>query len=249
MIRVELCKWAEHNPRSDYKSMPWFRMNSDFYRSKKLFGVSAGDKWLWVCLLGLAARENKKGVIEGEADWVASELGCSVKDLLRALEVLGSKGLLIATNVARTPDVRETDSKRSLRNGTERNGTNETCLTALSTSVDSPPAFSVNSLFDTWNAHRGPLPRCTVLNDSRRRKSKARWTEKPDPAYWASCVQKMAASSFCAGGSWATFDWLIANDNNHVKVAEGKYDNPDTPTGESGVDWSKVFGSSPEAPA
>lgn len=73
------------------------------------------------------------------------------------------------------------------------------------------------------------------LTDERRRKIRARWAEHPDLAYWADCARRMAASSFCCEGPWATFDWLIKNDTNHVKVAEGKYDNRGS--GES-IDWS-----------
>lgn len=248
MLRIEMQNWGERNPRSDYKSIPWFRMDSDFYRNKKLFGLTVEAKWLWVSLLGLAARENKGGVVEADRDWIASELQTSTKALDAALEALASKGLV----VCRTLDVRDANGSRtdpvagrSLHtNGTERNETNEHVESTSSKPADAgAPNFLVTFLFDTWNANHGPLSRCTVLNDSRRRKSKARWTEKPDPAYWAMCVQKMAASSFCASGTWATFDWLIANDTNHVKVAEGKYDNRgsgDT-TGMSEADWAKVF--------
>ena len=43
------------------------------------------------------------------------------------------------------------------------------------------------------------------------------------------CFKKVQASDFCKGenerGWQADFDWLIKNDNNMVKVLEGKYDN------------------------
>lgn len=235
-----MLNWGERNPRSDYKTIPWFRMDSDFYRNKKLYGLTVGEKWAWACLLGLAARENKNGIIEAQPDWIADELGISPKEIYRVVDVLESKGLLTVTNVTRTGHVRDTNAPRSLRtNGTGRNETNERIL---SDSGSDSSLLSARNLFDLWNAHRGSLPGCVVLNETRRRKATARVTEKPDPAYWTTCVQKMAASSFCLEGKWATFDWLIANDNNHVKVSEGKYDNRDQAGAGDGftVDWSKV---------
>ena len=46
---------------------------------------------------------------------------------------------------------------------------------------------------------------------------------------WEKVFKKMEASDFCCGvnnrGWTASFDWIISNDNNYVKVLEGRYDN------------------------
>lgn len=106
-----------------------------------------------------------------------------------------------------------------------------------------PPAGGPdpNILLTIWNTNRGTMPAAT-MTAGRRNKARARMAEKPDPNYWTAVVVRMATSRFCTGQvdgrnggkPWrATFDFLIANDTNHVKVMEGKYD--DAPTVKTGV--------------
>jgi len=72
-----------------------------------------------------------------------------------------------------------------------------------------------------------------VLSDKRRTKLRVRFTEmeaygKPLDVM-RQVFEKMQASDFLRGGNargWkASFDWLLVNDNNWVKVYEGQYDN------------------------
>ncbi len=124
-------------------------------------------------------------------------------------------------------------------------------LTPSLTHKDSPNGESQDSVSarvpfqefsKAWTDHCGVLsPRTLKLTDERRRKIKARWAEVPDLAYWADCARRMAASSFCCEGAWASFDWLVKNDTNHVKVAEGKYDNRDSAGGGlTAADWADI---------
>lgn len=88
----------------------------------------------------------------------------------------------------------------------------------------SPSEFS-----DLWNTTvAGKLPAVLKLTDIRKRKIKNRLAERP-LAEWKFIFEKIAASPFCRGeckGGWkADLDWIIENDNNAVKVLEGKYDN------------------------
>jgi hypothetical protein len=78
---------------------------------------------------------------------------------------------------------------------------------------------------DLWNifAHIKKVPAAQVANESRKRKisSRVRETAFDFPAI----LEKANNSAFLSGGSgWtATFDWLIENDSNYVKVLEGNY--------------------------
>lgn len=90
-----------------------------------------------------------------------------------------------------------------------------------------------------WNSYCHPLPKVSRLNDSRRRQMKIRLNENSDPEYWGGLVKRMAASTFCCQGQWATFDWLMKNDTNHVKITEGKFDNK---ISESQLRPSQLFG-------
>lgn len=76
-----------------------------------------------------------------------------------------------------------------------------------------------------WTEHRGQLPGILELSKERLAKAQARWKQKPDPAFWEAVVKRLAQSEFAVLGSWATFDWLVKNAGNSLKVAEGNYDN------------------------
>lgn len=75
-----------------------------------------------------------------------------------------------------------------------------------------------------YNENCGKLPKALSLSKQRKEHIAARWSEKPDLAYWVAIIRRLANSSFAAQGNWAGFDWVISNDTNHLKVAEGKYD-------------------------
>ena len=95
-------------------------------------------------------------------------------------------------------------------------------------SDNAPIGASPSALIEIWNANRGALP-AARLTPKRKLKAAARLKDQPDLAYWERVVRRLAASSFATGKNdrqWkADFGWLIANDENHVKVDEGKYDN------------------------
>ena len=61
-----------------------------------------------------------------------------------------------------------------------------------------------------------------------------------EPAFadnWPEIITKVAESAFCTGhndrGWEADIDWLLENDENYVKVLEGKYDDANGKTSES----------------
>lgn len=92
------------------------------------------------------------------------------------------------------------------------------------------PCGTPQQLFEIYNLHRGFLPEATKLTTERARRCKARLTSNNGAFIerFTQAVQRAAASPFCRGESengWKlTFDFLIANDTNFIKVLEGKYD-------------------------
>jgi hypothetical protein len=86
-------------------------------------------------------------------------------------------------------------------------------------------ADDLQELWNTTTTH--PIPRCRELTPARRKKIAARLSERPIEQ-WAEVAARIEASAFCRGkndrGWKATFDWLIDNAENAVKVLEGKYD-------------------------
>ena len=73
------------------------------------------------------------------------------------------------------------------------------------------------------------LPKIKELSTSRKDKLKTRWQEINNIETFRELFEKVEASSFCKGenkNKWkVTFDWLIDNDKNYLKVLEGNYDN------------------------
>lgn len=104
------------------------------------------------------------------------------------------------------------------------------------TADQNPPAkiagesATADALSAAWNeGTTRPLPKCRELSPARRKKALARLRERSLDE-WRIVIARLDASDFCRGltdrGTWvATFDWLIENQDNAVKVLEGKYDN------------------------
>ena len=96
---------------------------------------------------------------------------------------------------------------------------------------EDPAILSPHMQFrEAWNtATQGtPIAACLKLTPSRIEKIKSRLSERPQHE-WETIFVKVAASRFCGGqndrGWVASFDWIIKNAENGLKVLEGKYDN------------------------
>lgn len=92
-----------------------------------------------------------------------------------------------------------------------------------------PPA-PYETIKDLYNSICKDLSKVGSISSSRKRHLKARWKQfEYNLDTFEECFKKVQASDFCKGknerGWQADFDWLIKNDNNMVKVLEGKYDN------------------------
>jgi hypothetical protein len=117
-MEITITKWTEYNPRKDLKSMPWFRVESDIGFSRKLFGIPAEGRWLWIFLLSSCAREQKESVTL-EHDYIEHHTGISYEKIDEYLQHFKNKGLV---QVANESD-RITDE--SVPNITEQNEQNE----------------------------------------------------------------------------------------------------------------------------
>jgi hypothetical protein len=89
-------------------------------------------------------------------------------------------------------------------------------------------------LFEAWNEFAVPagLPEAKSLTQERRRNAQLRLKEHPDKAFWETAFANLRESAFLRGLSnadgrrrkWrATFDWLIGNETNAIKLVEGNY--------------------------
>jgi len=88
-------------------------------------------------------------------------------------------------------------------------------------------------VIQTYNENRGPLPEATVLSAGRRKKCLTRISKAPDPKEYLAAfergVAKASRSLFCTGhgdrGWFADFDFMIDNEENLLRILEGKFDN------------------------
>lgn len=93
-----------------------------------------------------------------------------------------------------------------------------------------PTVRRASDLAELWNhVTAPPIPRCRDMTLKRKQKAAKRLAERPF-AEWQAIFERIQASDFCRGqtdsGTWvASFDWIITNPDNAVKVLEGKYDN------------------------
>jgi hypothetical protein len=91
-----------------------------------------------------------------------------------------------------------------------------------------------------WNENCGSLPKVKKLTKLRVQKIKLRLSDEPDLGYWEKCFSELTKSSFIQSSSWCSFDWVIKNESNHVKLAEGTYSDKDqTRASEFNCDYCK----------
>ena len=102
-----------------------------------------------------------------------------------------------------------------------KEGAEETPEKVLATSEDRNNKMI--EIMNFWN--KTQLPHITKLTDNRKSKLRARLKEKEFIKGWKDAIVKLSESEYCVNGNWATFDWVIQNDNNYIKTLEGKYDN------------------------
>ena len=88
---------------------------------------------------------------------------------------------------------------------------------------------ALSPLAEFWNSACPSLPAVREMSENRRKKEKLRLKERPDLDEWERIFRMIDESSFCRGNGrtgWrATFDWIIDNPDNAIKVLEGKYEN------------------------
>ena len=89
-------------------------------------------------------------------------------------------------------------------------------------------SFSADEAVSMWNEFASTNNKSKVMKLTGKRKKKLQERIKELKDYETALkitLEKASNSSFCLEGKWFSFDWLIENDTNLVKVFEGKYDN------------------------
>lgn len=174
----------------------------------------------------------------------------SRRQIERIVKNLKDKGVLLTANYARDSHDRTLfyaldESKLPIspfggevsRNGDNLSPNGEMINEQLKTQIKeeedkaNKPEISnkPQQLADRYNAICTSLPKVVRLTDKRRRAVRLIYGKGYTPEQLDEAFRKAQSSSFCTGQNdrhWkADFDWLL-NENNLVKVLEGKYDNP-----------------------
>ena len=92
------------------------------------------------------------------------------------------------------------------------------------------PPVPYEKIKELYNSICKDLSQVRSISSTRKNHLQARWKQfNYSIETFEKAFKKVQASNFCTGNNsreWkADFDWLIKNDNNMVKVLEGKYDN------------------------
>lgn len=86
----------------------------------------------------------------------------------------------------------------------------------------------MSQLSRLWNINCPLMSKVIEMSDKRRAKEAVRIRERPIEQ-WAQIFRKINDSDFCRGKNdrewWASYDWVMENKENGIKVLEGKYDN------------------------
>ena len=128
-----------------------------------------------------------------------------------------------STNVEQTLNHTDTDTEQKILSSSDDDLPAEPKPTA--------PAIPYDDILSAFHEALPMLPGVRLLNDGRKKKIKSRWhelAERQTLDYWRSFFAYAAKSDFLTGrnGKWTAcnFDWLL-EPNNHLKVAEGNYEN------------------------
>lgn len=221
-IQIEVVNWEKYNPRSDRKSVTWFRLENSIISEPKFFGLSAAQKFVAICLLAEASKQYGKATIHVE--WLCDQVKVKESDVRTAIQLLIKNGVIVIPVVS--SGIQEDTSGSYVRTYERTNDTNEhICSTEVERTSGLPELAKI------WNENSGTLPKVIACNPNsmRRKQSELRWRENPDHAYWQDVVRRIQESDFCMGRSkgstWrASFDWLIKPDS-ASKILEGKYAN------------------------
>lgn len=93
MKYIQILNMDEFNPRKDRKKHSWFRVDNTIMFSRKLHGLTASQKWLWICILSLASNDQRDW-IELDLEYLCDHVGDTSKSILSAIEHFKNKEMI-----------------------------------------------------------------------------------------------------------------------------------------------------------
>lgn len=119
-------------------------------------------------------------------------------------------------------------------NENNENNNKRTIVLSDATVID----FGIYKDFWNHNLKRYGIPTIVSLSQARKNKIKTRLKKDRDfLEHFKICIQKIMSSEFLQGkskkGNWkVSFDWVIENDKNYLKILEGNFDGSEFDTDE-----------------
>lgn len=234
LLNIEIVNWSAFNNRKDVKHSSWFRLEHTIAFDPEWDHFSAHEKWIWVWILSLASFKNR-GVVQVSSESIAAGCKVSVDEVLSSIQKLAEKDCVRLASRGRAN--RNTRALRTRSTTDRTDGQDEHNGQDGEDRTGSP----LPELALLWNQHRHEsLPAVTTVAPSGKR-GKAiaeRWSEKPDPIFWAAVITRISASSFCRGrndrGWKANIDFLCRPDT-ASKALEGQYDDREGQTSVNAV--------------
>lgn len=104
ITEITISKWESYQPRRDRANHTWFRVENTLASSETLHGLTADQRWFWICLL---ANASKKGSATVTFNWkyFATTFGVSRKKMVEALKSLEAHGAVtLSYGGTQTPD-------------------------------------------------------------------------------------------------------------------------------------------------
>lgn len=129
-ITITVPKWDYFQTKTERERTPyWFRVNKDMANSAGLIGLSAPQRWVWICLLTLCCSHNSK-TITLKARKLAALANVQENVVLEALEIL-SENSTIQLKIESTQNKSES-TPPTIQNNTIQNSTKQKTTTSQS---------------------------------------------------------------------------------------------------------------------
>jgi hypothetical protein len=93
-VKVEISGWEKLNARKDQQTYTWFRCENNMPVSQSLFGMTAGERFVWITLLCLCSQK-QSGDLEFETEWLSWYSGATLEEVEGALEKLEASHTIV----------------------------------------------------------------------------------------------------------------------------------------------------------
>lgn len=239
-MNLKIRKWDEwQSYRKDRGQPPWIKVYRALLRDPEWVALTDAQRGQLVAIWLLAADRN--GVIPASPSLIKK---LCFMDKEPDVEMLIAHGFIegrrrpdaIVTPTGRQDDAPEESRGEKSREEESRGDLSSTCVDPPPlTASGKPKGPTPEALVDFWNGNADPsLARVREVTGKRLEKLKTRLKEHPDGVFWKRVVDRINGSAFLRGrrkgSAWkVTFDWIIENDSNAVKIAEGQYDDESRP--------------------